>query len=409
MYFKNTLAGLSLLAVCCSAQAQPPDGQVWTEQAVLSLFEQQSPIKRETRASAAAAVESLRARTLWPNPVTSYSRETVGFTEFVTAEQLLPVSGRRDLARKAMDPARESVEADGAARVWEIRSSLRTAYNRALAAQIQEDLIASSLAEVETIIQLLRTREQEGEGSRYDRMRVERETADLRADIAVAQSRARSERTFLLSYLPPDTPLSRLSGALDSRSISPALPELVQQALSNRAEFRAQSARLTQLNLEQQAAQRLRIPEPVVTGGLKRTQVGPGLNNTGAVIGVSVTLPLFNKGQTEVVRLGAEQERIQAQRDLLTQNVKAVLSGAYEVYTTRRAALDAFHIATGDSGNELLRVARIGYEEGELGILQLLDAYRLKRQTALRRLELELAVKESEIEVSRAAGMEVTQ
>jgi cobalt-zinc-cadmium efflux system outer membrane protein len=184
---------------------------------------------------------------------------------------------------------------------------------------------------------------------------------------------------------------------------------LVQQALSNRAEFRAQSARLTQLNLEQQAAQRLRIPEPVVTGGLKRTQVGPGLNNTGAVIGVSVTLPLFNKGQTEVVRLGAEQERIQAQRDLLTQNVKAVLSGAYEVYTTRRAALDAFHIATGDSGNELLRVARIGYEEGELGILQLLDAYRLKRQTALRRLELELAVKESEIEVSRAAGMEVTQ
>jgi hypothetical protein len=39
----------------------------------------------------------------------------------------------------------------------------------------------------------------------------------------------------------------------------------------------------------------------------------------------------------------------------------------------------------------------------------LLDAYRLKRQTALRRLELQLALKESEIELSRAAGIEVTQ
>lgn len=404
MFSRNTLAGVTLLTVCSCAQAQD-----WTEQAVLSLFEQQSPLKRETRATAAAAVESMRSRTLWPNPVATYSRETVGFTEFIQAEQQLPISGRLNLARKAMEPARESAEADGAARIWEVRSNLRVAFYRALAAQAQEELIQSSLAEVQDVIQLLIIREQEGEGSRYDRMRVERETADLRADIAVARARARGEQTVLLSYLPPNTSVTRLTGSLGMRLIPGAVDEVIRKALASRAEFRAQSRRLTQLGLEQQAASRMKIPEPVVTAGLKRTQVFPNQNGTGAVIGVSIPLPFFNKGQTEVARLSAEQDRIKAQRDQLTQQVTAIVAGAYDIYINRAAATAVFERETGDAGAELLRVARVGYQEGELGILQLLDAYRLKRQTALRRLELQLGLKESEIELSRVAGIEVTQ
>jgi cobalt-zinc-cadmium efflux system outer membrane protein len=409
MYFKNTLAGLSLLAVCASAYGQSPGEKQWTEQAVLSLFEQQTPIKRETRAAASASMEALRSRTLWPNPIAAYSRETVGFTEFVQGEQLLPISGRLSLARKAMDPARDAVEADGAARIWDLHSNLRLAFYRALAAQRQEELIQASLKEIQQVIDLLALREREGEGSRYDRLRVERETLDLRADIAVARARARNEKTVLLSYLPADTSLLSLSGDVGSRPFATSAAELLAQALMNRADFRAQSSRLAQLSLEQQAADRLRRPEPMITAGMKRTQVAPGQNATGAVIGVSIPLPIFNKGQTEVARLSAEQDRIRAQREQLTIQVTATLNGAYDVHAARAAALTAFERETSGADAELLRIARIGYEEGELGILQLLDAYRLMRQTALRRLELQLAVKESEIELSRAAGMEVTQ
>ena len=71
-----------LLAVCGCACAQD-----WTEQAVLSLFDQESPMRREAQAAGAAAVEAVRGRTLWPNPIAVYSRETSGFTEFVMGEQ----------------------------------------------------------------------------------------------------------------------------------------------------------------------------------------------------------------------------------------------------------------------------------------------------------------------------------
>lgn len=401
---KISIAGLVLLGMCGNAAAQE-----WTEQALLELFDQQNPMRREAQAAAAAAVEAMRGRTLWPNPVAAWSRETVGFTEFYQGEQQLPLSGRLGFIKQALEPARASAEAEGAARIWDARASLRAAFYRALAARQQAEVIRAALTDMESVIDLLRTREQEGEGSRYDRVRVEREAADLRADLALAQARARSERGALAAYLPPQTVVVTLRGDLAPRLVPASSEEVVRRALDSRAEVRAESSRLAQLALEQQAADRLRIPELLVTGGVKRTQVFGNRNDTGAVIGVSVALPLFNKGQTEVARLTAEQTRTQARRDLLAQQISAAVAGAYDVYAARLDALNAFERETRDIGEELLQIARVGYEEGELGILQLLDAYRVQRQTELRRLELQLAVKEVEIELSRSAGYEVTQ
>ncbi len=401
---KISIAGVLLLAVCSIARAQD-----WTEQAVLDLFDQQSPLRREAQASAAAAVEAMRGRTLWPNPIAAWSRETVGFTEFFQGEQRLPWSGRLGYLKQALEPARESAQADAAARIWDARSSLRIAFYRALVAQQEAEVIRSALTEMNSIIGLLQAREREGEGSRYDRVRVERETADLRADLALALARARSERGSLAAHLPVQTAIDTLRGDLAPRMVPASREDVVRQALNSRAEIRAEASRLAQFSLEQQAADRLRIPEPLVTAGVKRTQVFSNRNDTGAVIGVSITLPVFDKGQTEVARLNAEQTRTQARRDLLAQQITAEVAGAYDVYAARLDALNAFERETRDVGEELLQTARVGYQEGELGILQLLDAYRIQRQTELRRLELQSAVKEIEIELSRSAGYEVTQ
>ena len=212
-----------------------------------------------------------------------------------------------------------------------------------------------------------------------------------------------------MAYLPPQTNVATLRGDIAPRMIPGSREEVVRMALDSRAEIRAETSRLAQLGFEQQAADRLRIPEPVVTGGLKRTQVLGNRNDTGVVFGVAIPLPVFNKGQTEVARLTAEQIRAQARRDILSQQITASVAGAYDVYVARLEALNVFERETRQAGDELLRTARVGYEEGELGILQLLDAYRIGRQTALRKVELQSSVKEIEIELSRNAGYEVAQ
>jgi cobalt-zinc-cadmium efflux system outer membrane protein len=229
----------------------------------------------------------------------------------------------------------------------------------------------------------------------------------LRADLSLAQARARAELALVLSYLPPQTQVSALRGDLGTPPVPLTRDDLLRRALANRQELRAETRRLSQLDLEQKAAGRLRFPEPSLVGGLKRVEVPGGQNAAGAVIGVSIPIPLFNRGQTEVARLAAEKERARARADLLAQQIQAAVSGAYDLYVLRSAALQAFDNEMRDAAG-LLRVARVGYQEGELGILQLLDAYRLERQRAVRRVDLQAAVKEAEIELSRSAGVEVT-
>jgi cobalt-zinc-cadmium efflux system outer membrane protein len=125
------------------------------------------------------------------------------------------------------------------------------------------------------------------------------------------------------------------------------------------------------------------------------------------VVGVSVALPLFNKGQTEVARYAAEQERVGARLRILSQRIRAEIEGTSRAYAVRLAAKEQYRRELGDSGAELIRMARVAYEEGDIGILQLLDAYRSDRQARLRMLEIEIAVKEAQLELERAVGEEV--
>jgi outer membrane protein TolC len=58
------------------------------------------------------------------------------------------------------------------------------AFYDVLAAQHCESLYAAGLKDVENVIRVLATRECEGEGSKFDRLRTEREGAELQAELA---------------------------------------------------------------------------------------------------------------------------------------------------------------------------------------------------------------------------------
>jgi cobalt-zinc-cadmium efflux system outer membrane protein len=183
--------------------------------------------------------------------------------------------------------------------------------------------------------------------------------------------------------------------------------------LSSRLDLRALRQRREQFRLEQRGAERLKYPDPVISAGLKRadaTVSGPlGIvdrNANGLVAGISVPLPVFNKGQGETARASAEGELAEARAAILERQVLAAIEGAWRSLSTRVAALAQYEREL-TPGQELVRIATVAYQEGEIGILQLLDAYRTQRAALLRLLELQALTKESRIELDRAAGEEV--
>jgi cobalt-zinc-cadmium efflux system outer membrane protein len=396
------------LVACLAAFAAMCTAQEWTESSVIQRFLEQSPYAREVRARAAIAEAEARRRTLYANPSFQYSRESAGLTEFFQAEQSIPLSGRLKYLRQAGASSVQATQAEGAFDLWQARTSLRSAFYQVVAAQERERVYQAALREIDTVIRILRDREREGEGSRFDRIRAERERSELLAEAGLLRADTELVRGRMLAFLPAGTPDAPVSGQLETAL--PVLTEaapLVQRAMDVREDYRAEQRRMERFRWEQLAAERLRVPEPVVTAGIKRADVGLHRIETGPVVGVSIPLPLFNKGQAEVARFSAEQERARSRLQILAQRIRAEIEGTVRAFQIRTQARDRYRDELGASGAELVKIATVAYQEGEIGILQLLDAYRTQRQAQLRLLDVQSAVKEAQLELERVVGEEL--
>lgn len=392
--------------------------QTWTEARVLELFAQQSPQAVAARTQIAVARAEARERGLYSNPSFSYGREGAGFTEFFEIGQALPVSGRIRKLRQAVAPAVGTAAADADAAIWQLRAELRVAFYRLLAEQQREEVLEATIRDIEETVRVLSIREKEGEGTRFDRLRWERELVEIRTELALVQSREPEARSRMLELLPQGTRISRVEGDLISPGDLPQLAELQEQALSSRAEFRAAEQRAARLRLEQEAASRLRYPEPAFSAGLKRAdnfdflqRAGPLTERTqnGFVFGVTIPIPSFNRGQAEVSRLQAELARTEAQRRALEHQIREQVAGAYQAVALRRQAIENYRRELGGRNEELLKIARTAYQEGATGILELLDVFRLERQSQQRLIELGSASREASIELERAVGREMSK
>jgi cobalt-zinc-cadmium efflux system outer membrane protein len=337
------------------------------------------------------------------------SREGAGYTAFVQVEQQLPISGRLGLLRQAGTAAVAVTESETAANLWSLRMDLRAIFYRVLAAQSREASIADGMRELEAIIRILRLREQEQEGSRYDRLRAERELAEYRSHLALARSEAVHARASLQGFLPDAIQIPRVTGSLETIAIVPAVDRLVALALSRRSDYIAEQRQAERYSLEARAAARLRYPEPIAAAGIKRAEILESRNATGSAIGIAIPLPLFNKGQTEVARWNAEQERVVARRDALARRIRGDVAAAAAGLEARRVAIEQYRNEVSQAGLELSKIVRVAYEEGEVGILELLDSYRVNRQALLRLVDLQVLAKEAQIELDRVVGEEVVQ
>ncbi|MCX6592535.1 MAG: TolC family protein [Acidobacteria bacterium] len=422
------LCGLSSLAL-----AQDVSAPEWTEARVLETFSRSS-LGASLDARMAAIEAQGRGRALWANPSVNWSREGAGYTEFLQLEQALPITGRLRLLREAGRAATEVAGASRELALWDARSTLRLAFYQLLAGQQRQASITQTIQTLEDVAKILRVREKEGEGSRYDRLRADREMVQLHADLRLAEAQVAQLRAQVNAFLP--TPLvGRAAGKLDDATAKLDAEAVAAQAMMARAELRVLDRTVAALKLEEQAAYKLRLPEPTLSAGMKRANVGTEpvgllidpvrggtilpfptvtavgsqrqINDTSFVVGLSVPLPTFNKGQFEVARFTSEQRAAISQRQLVSQRIRAEVAGAVETWQIRRAALDAYRAEQQQTGGELLRIARVAYQEGELGILELLDAIRVERQALLRLVDLEAAVKEARIEIDRVVGAEV--
>src|SRR5688500_11551605 len=386
---------------CASMCAVNAGAQDLTESQLVELILRDGAQARVIRAGAEVVRREQAARAVLSNPSISYTREGAGYTEFLQVEQFLPIFGSRRALVRAGAAATLVAEAERDGRLWQLRADARTLVARLLAEQERLAAAAITIREVERIIGLLRIREKEGEGSRFDRLRAEQELADARQISLEAAAAAADVRAAIAAVVADSTPLTRVGGPLYVDRVIPAVDVLTQRALITRGELRALSAAPERFRLEADAARRAKLPAPTIVGGLKRADGATG-RESGGLLGVSVTVPLFDSGRRDAARWLAERERTEAERAVTTQNIRAQVVATTEMLTLRQDAVRAADAAS--PAAELAQIAEVSYTEGEAGILELLDAHRTAARARMRIVDMRLAARLAQIALERVVG-----
>ncbi len=153
-----------------------------------------------------------------------YSREGAGFTEFLQVEQPLPIFGIRGALSRAGVAATAAAEAQRDARLWDLRVEAARLVTRWLWTQARVEAMTADTQAVERLVEVLRVREREGEGSRFDRLRAEQEVAELKQAAVSRAIELSDARGAVAALLPPGVTVTRVTGrswrCSDGRSIA---------------------------------------------------------------------------------------------------------------------------------------------------------------------------------------------
>jgi cobalt-zinc-cadmium efflux system outer membrane protein len=421
----SILAGLSAIAVSpllLNGQEQPRAG-VTTPRPTLTLEQARemarrvSPELTASREAVAAAAARERQAGAFPNPTISYQREQssgVGHTNsqnIASIDQPIELGGARG-ARVAVARFRREV---AEARLTAAQAQLDHDVTRAYALAVAADRLATLAEQAASAFGRARTVSQarlvQGDVSGYSHRRIQLEAARYAGLLAEARLQRRMAQLTLVSLIAPsaDSATSIRNAELileDSLVVATVVisdDSLRALAVRHRAELRIAMLEAEATAAEARLAARERLPVPTLTAGFKNEQIVGGDDFSGFVAGVSLPLPLWDRRRGAIEAADAESRRRVAEVEVVRRRISREVGEAAEALRAIDEQLDLLRPQLGAESQAALRAAQVAYSEGEISLVEWLDAVRayqeaeatfasLRAESLIRRAALERAV-----------------
>ena len=401
MYRVYGVIGLLMLTTNVTAQQN-----ALTEARAIELGLSRVPVQQRTEGNISMAQSELIAATTWPNPEISYERETLDNDEdhleqkFVVSQRF-DFSGRRTLHRKAADRHLDAARYESAAWRAKLKKDIRKRYYGALLQQQRRQAYVKTQKRVRLLSKALQRRHNEGDVSIYDYQRVNTERSTIEAEVnnagvdfeaawqtlwALLGSDSQGFQSLSGELLPGETaPLEQLTAALDQQ---PALRQLKEQSKA--------------FALQRRAASR-NFPDVTLGLGVKREENDDRTDN-GLVLNASIPIPVFDSREDEQTRYQAQALIAQSDYKLAQDTARAELKGLWQQVSQYQRSAAAFRRDAVQAARELIEIAEAYYRAGEVGILELLDAYRGVLNAELTALDLEFKARSARIELDHLSG-----
>lgn len=408
LWMISLVSSLCVVAVATGANAQERIVRVTLDEA-LQLFGSNNLDLRISRAEAARVAGVARQARAYPNPVAALERESVsdrfGASEvesYLTVSQQIDWPWRYARRRSAMSRAADAAYAQSQADSLRLAFEVRQAFIVAARAQ-RVFRAAQDVAEVfRTAERNAAERFAAGDMSGYELRRIRVERARYETDLRhgfVELDEARRRLTALLVPESTDVLLtpSSLPGNAPPRITDSGLLEL---ALARRPEIAAADLDVQAAGAVASVARWGALPDPTVTAGYKR--VSGGLD--GGIVGLELPLPLLDRRGGEADAAGAELEAARKRQLLTRRAVENDLRIAWQAY---RSLLEIDQLVTDTllaGTDDLLDIARTSYVEGEMTLLELMDAAAAFREAQQTRANVAAELWLAYYDLERAAG-----
>ncbi|MBI0477080.1 TolC family protein [Sphingomonas sp. MA1305] len=336
-------------------------------------------------ASVDAATAARRVAGLRPNPELQAQVENIAGTGVykglrsseTTVGVALPLElGGKRPARVALANARltraqiqtEIARAD-------LRLRITQLYVEAAAAERRSEVLGEQAAIAGNAFRIASDRVQVGDVGPIEQQRAEvlRINAQIAAESATRQAAAARANLSTLLGAPVTGPLDRAwFDRIDG--YGPPRPVEVEGTLT----LAAAQADVRTADAQVRVARSLRVPDLTVSTFARRLQA---TNDTAAVVGISIPLPVFNNGSAFVAQSRSEQTVAVAQRNLAVIDTRQAIASAQTEVANAAATARAAGGPGLAAAQEAARIARIGWAQGKFDQIALLDAERTLSQT----------------------------
>lgn len=395
---------IAWLAIGMLAFCAPADGQPLTESEAVRTGLEVAAWREWADASMDEARRKTRATGLLENPEFEFADESLdlpgGNTDrFYWLRQPLDLTGRNSLARQSAR-ASEGIRAADIDLTRRLRATaIRASFYQVIRLRSESEAMETWRARLAELSQAVAERVRVGDASRFDQLRIERETALLDGRLAAARAELHSTRERLFGIL--ESGPRSLAGHL--LPAEPPTLETVMAALREHPEISKLQAGADADQLAARSAAREVWPEVTVGLGFRELEDGP-LSENGAVFSLGVEVPLFDRGRQRRAAAEAGAGAKSAQASLTLARLEADARALLDELTMRRSAALKMRTALEEGSSSLREIAEAAYRAGELDVMNLLDAWQTELALRLQAIELEYAARAAAIELMQLTG-----
>ena len=374
----------SIQVACSVLAAANAAGQQITVQAAVQRAGVTHPMTAAAREAVNAALAREQQAKAWTNPALSYSREQASLDQLrsvqdiVALDQRFEIGGQRAARAEAARLRRESAQARLSAAQADLELEVFRAYTNAIAADRRAELASQAAAAFAAARKTSDERLAAGDISGYAARRLKLEAARYTAlsiEARQEQHAARLALASLIALSPDSADQLRLSTAPTNQRTM-ALDSI--DAIVRRQGYEVRAARLDAdaLLADARLAQREKIPSPVVLAGFKRESTNVGRSLNGFVAGLSIPLSLFDRRTGAITAAEADHRRSTAEVAVLQRSLALTARSALEATTRIEQQVTALRAELGEEARLALTAAEAAYAEGEITLIEWLDAAR---------------------------------